>query len=365
MSSPQELFFKTRLSSFQKKIAVDEAYLIANPHHIQYLTGFVSLVPEEREALLVITNTHVYVLHAAFSPLHKVRGISYYQGVFVSKITTHLETLFSEENKTLTTIKIDEDNLFVSELRAIETFSTKHQIVLAAADLHQLEQQRMVKDNQEIEYLRQAGRTAKKAWDDFLPQLQPGITEEQARQKLEQLLLKHGSQRPAFPTIIAFGPHGALPHHQPTETVLQNNTPVLVDFGATVHNYRSDMTRTVWVGNKPSSKFLLIETIVKNAYQAALAAAKVGASALEIDAAAREHIKKEGYANQFFHTTGHGVGLDIHEQPSLNWTNIQKMKPGFAITIEPGIYLEGAFGYRHENTVIINKNDSTEITALK
>lgn len=358
-----ESFRKTRLSTFQKNINPQEVWLLANPNDIQYLTGFVSLVAEEREALLVVSAKKVYLIHAAFSPVEKQEGITYFQGVFVSKLATHFETIFTEEDEAIKTIKLDEENLLVSELRALETFTQKHTVALTAADLKPLEQQRMIKDAQEIAFLQKAGQVAHQAWKDFLPELKPGITEEQARQKLEQLMLKYGSQRPAFPTIIAFGPHSALPHHQPTETVLENNTAVLVDFGATINNYRSDMTRTVWIGNQPSSAFLKIEKLVKTAYEAAFkTATQKNVKALEIDTAARNVIKEAGFGSQFIHTTGHGVGLDIHEQPSLNWTNTQPIKTGFAITIEPGIYLEGDFGYRYENTVIISQNEALEIT---
>jgi Xaa-Pro aminopeptidase len=354
-------FYKTRLALFQKNIEPEQAWLLANSNDILYLTGFASLVAEEREALLIVTQSNAYLIHAAFSPVTKIEGITYFQGVTPSKMETHFKMSIQHEPKPLTHLLLDEENLKVFELRAVESFATKSSVILKAANLAPLQMQRMKKDSQELEYLTKAGACAQKAWHDFKSYLKPGITEDQARQKLEQLLLHHGSQRPAFPTIIAFGPNSALPHHQPTDAELKKNTAVLIDFGATIQNYRSDMTRTVWIGNKQNQKFQEIKKIVTNAYQAALAALP-GATALEVDTAARSVIRDANYGELFIHTTGHGVGLDIHEQPSLNWTNSQRIEPGFAITIEPGIYLKGEFGYRYENTILITESNAKEVT---
>lgn len=363
--------FSDRLHSFQHIIPSEEIWLLANPADIQYLTGFVSLVPAEREALFLVTANQAHLLYTAFSPVHKLDGITYHEGVHADKLKHQVSALI--KSNTYRKILLDEHQLFVFELRAVESAvkesSVDANVTLQAISSTQLSQQRMVKDSFELELLKQAGKCAQQAWVELEPWIKPGVTEQQVKQKLEQLLLEFGSQRPAFPTIVAFGANSALPHHQPTSEVLKNNTAVLIDFGATFGEYRSDITRTVWVGDQIDTTFSSISNIVQQAYNETIVllntelTAQRPIRALEVDTAAREVIKKAGYGETFIHTTGHGVGLDIHEQPSLSWSNTTEIKPGFAITIEPGIYLNGIFGYRHENTVIVTQNSVMEITA--
>ncbi len=150
--------------------------------------------------------------------------------------------------------------------------------------------------------------------------------------------------------------------------------PVLWDFGATVNGYRSDMSRSFWFGKTPSADFKKVKKLVHQAYEAAVKTLVVGSAgtapkenssartAQLVDQAARELITAAGFGAQFIHTTGHGVGLDIHEPPSLNWKSPAPLKPGMVVTVEPGIYLEGNLGYRHENTVIVTETGYQEIT---
>ena len=141
--------------------------------------------------------------------------------------------------------------------------------------------------------------------------------------------------------------------------------PILIDLGATVNGYHGDMSRTVWFGKKPSPEFLKVEEVVKAAYQEAVSALKNRQGqqilAKDLDQAARGVITQAGYGKNFIHTTGHGLGLDIHENLSLNWNNEQPILPQMVITIEPGIYLEGKFGYRYENMVVVNDDGAMEL----
>jgi Xaa-Pro aminopeptidase len=358
--------FAHRLKQLQTQIPVDQGWLIANPTDIQYLTGFVSLVAEEREALLLVTHQHAHLMYSAFSPVTKLPEITYHTGVYNQKISHHLNTIFT--SKSFTTLLLDEQRLYLNEYRVFESTAQKHHLTLKALSTRTLEQQRMIKEPSEIVLLTQAGSCANQAWQQLEKWIKPGVTELQVKQKLEQLLLEFGSQRAAFPTIVAFGPNSALPHHQPTDTILEPNTAVLIDFGATIQEYRSDMTRTMWVGDQPHPTFTTLEQIVKEAYHQTIAVLKDSfkqgqpLKALDVDDVARSIIRDAGYEAAFIHTTGHGIGLDIHEQPSLSWSNTAALKPGFAITIEPGIYLEGLFGYRYENTVLYGHDNLTILT---
>lgn len=379
---PRAVYIQNRLEAFQKTLDENQAILLANPNDIQYLTGFISLVPEEREALLLVQKNKATLLHAAFSPVEKFDHLTYLSGVYPQKISQHCKHLLDSQVLTNTTLlQLDETYLRVSELRAIETAISETTIKVTSADLKQLQTLRMHKDSFELKQLTKAATCAAMTWKKLEKEIQPGMTEIDIKIRLEQLLLEYGSQRPAFPTIVAFGEHAALPHHQPTDTILKKETAVLIDFGATVHEYRSDMTRTIWIGDTPDQTFLEIENLVKNGYQAALEVirsslsqeaiptngdtiSKPSVTAKEIDSAARSIIKDGGYGKEFIHTTGHGVGLDIHEAPSLNWTNSQQLHAGAVITIEPGIYLEGQFGYRYENTVILKDDGLDEATLI-
>jgi len=183
----------------------------------------------------------------------------------------------------------------------------------------------------------------------------------------------------AFPTIVAFGKNGAMPHYQPQNIKLKPETPILIDFGVNFENYYSDMSRTIWFGKQPSAKFLKAEKAVKKAHQQVLAklttanldlknkktdlknseenttksTTKIELTAKDLDQAARGEIAQRGFADQFIHTTGHGLGLEIHEPPSLSWQDHTPIKPNMVFTIEPGIYFPGEFGYRHEDTVLM------------
>jgi len=351
-------------------------FLLTQPFFIQYFTGFTTLVPEEREAYVLITNQKWYLFHAAFSP---TSGVSFDDDLVLKTgshpkgLKSHLYNVGQELDTTFTSIGIDKTSTTVEELELINEIMP--QAAVTSLDTQLLWSIRMVKDDLEQKQLTQAGQIAAQAFEKVITQLKPGITELAVAQLLERTMQQLGATEPAFPTIVAFGEHGALPHYQPGTTSLETETPILIDFGATFNGYRSDMTRSFWFGENPSQKFQEIEQLVVSAYDAAIKTLPQAKSiteeppkllrdssketstnyptAKQVDAAARQTIADAGYGKAFIHTTGHGVGLDIHEPPSLGWASEQTLQPGMAITIEPGIYLENEFGYRHENTCLV------------
>lgn len=231
----------------------------------------------------------------------------------------------------------------------------------------------MVKVDTEIEALAHANHITHNAITFALSQLTAGMTEQDIQLLIEKNMREQGAFELAFPTIVAFGDHSALPHHQPSNRPLRGNDAVLIDCGAKWQHYCADVTRTVWFGNTPDPEFAKIENVVKNAYQKAVVSCKLSVvstvesqhaaplQATSLDKTARDLITAAGYGQQFIHTTGHGVGLYIHEQPSLNLHNETVLKPGMVITIEPGIYLEGKFGYRFENSIALTENSAQEL----
>lgn len=208
---------------------------------------------------------------------------------------------------------------------------------------------RMIKDGREIELLREAGRRTDDAWLAFISQPLAGQTERQALARLLELTHERGLG-PGF-GLCASGPHSASPHHQTGERVIAPGDAVVFDWGGTLDGYRSDVTRTVVVG-EPSAEFRRVYDVVLTANQAALDAIRPGVPCEAVDLAARRVIEEAGYGPAFLHRVGHGLGLDVHEEPYLVTGNDLPLASGMVVSDEPGIYLEGRFGVRIEDAVV-------------
>ncbi len=353
--------FEHRLRQLQDTIGEGEVWLIATATDIHYLTGFVSLVPEERESFLMLTKTVAWLTFASFSPAPPhTSGLQTFYGVSPTALVQYLHKL--QEQTSWHSLRVDLQSLTAIEYQHLQ----KANWTPLSLDKKALWQQRLIKDSGELAWIERASSIAAEVITQLRTELRVGMTEHQVSRRLEVLLLEHGSDKTAFPTIVAFGPHGALPHHQPTNTQLEENTAILIDFGASVAGYRSDMTRSWWFGKEIPAEFTKIEAVVLQAYRASLTNLN-GAhpTAASTDTAARSLIAAAGYSKEYIHTTGHGVGLDIHEPPSLYHTSHQALESGMVITIEPGIYLEGKFGYRYENTVTLTQAGARELTLEK
>jgi Xaa-Pro aminopeptidase len=214
---------------------------------------------------------------------------------------------------------------------------------------------RTVKDDAELAVLRAACAAADAALADLISggDLVPGRTEAQVAIALEGRMREHGAQGPSFATIVAAGPHSAVPHHSPTATPLRSGDLVKLDFGALVDGYHSDMTRTVVLGQaEPWQRDLY--ALVAAAQAAGRAALRAGVDVAVVDAAARDVITEAGRGEEFMHGLGHGVGLQIHEAPLLAATASGPLVAGMALTVEPGVYLEGRGGVRIEDTLVVN-----------
>ncbi|MCA1727735.1 MAG: Xaa-Pro peptidase family protein [Actinobacteria bacterium] len=210
---------------------------------------------------------------------------------------------------------------------------------------------RAVKDGDEIEALRRAARGADDAYHRILGGRFEGAREEEIAERLGGFLTDAGHDQVTF-TIVATGPNGASPHHEPGGRTILAGDAVVMDFGGRVGGYCSDVTRTVAVQRGPRD-FDHVYSIVAEAQEAAFQAVKPGVPAEEIDMAAREIIHMSGYADRFIHRTGHGIGLEEHEPPYIVTGNKQPLEPGMCFSIEPGIYMEGEFGVRIEDIVTV------------
>ena len=365
--------------------------IISKRENITYLTGLKQVHPVNREALLFITKDQAVLYHSAFlipPPLPYLKSVPMSPDNNLEKIL----------QKTFTSGKItfEAHNLTYAEYQRIQ--ATLPQTSLSPTT-NLIENIRLIKDKAEIKAIQKAcaitaktmswicdlliNRANKHSGSDQERQRlgSPGVgsTELELSRAIEQKLYKLGADSLAFPIITAFDQNAALPHHIPDKTKLKPNSIILLDFGCMVDGYTSDISRTICL-DKSNSEFNKIQAIVHSAYAAGLTLLRhhfnvseltnslpkhsgsdqkrqrlvsPGVKASDLDLVVRSVIEKAGFEKEFIHTSGHGLGLEIHEQPSLSSHNQQKLKPGMVITLEPGIYLSGKFGYRHENTLLL------------
>jgi Xaa-Pro aminopeptidase len=224
-----------------------------------------------------------------------------------------------------------------------------------------VERFRMVKDADELTKIRAAVSLGAKLFDRALEVIRPGIKESQVAAEMEYAALLAGAQEMSFPTIIASGARSALPHGRASEETIRTGGFVVCDFGVILEGYCSDQTRTVWVGSVPEEARQAYES-VREAQQAAINAVRPGIAVGEVDAVARKVLQKDGLAKSFTHSTGHGVGLEIHEAPRVAADQKEILQPGMVITIEPGVYFPGKWGVRIEDMVAVTAGGREVLT---
>ncbi len=211
---------------------------------------------------------------------------------------------------------------------------------------------RAVKSDQELASIAEAARITDAALARATSDLEPGVTEKALAWRIEAAMHDLGADRPGFPVIVATGPHGARPHHDPSDRSIEEGEPVVIDIGAMVGGYSADLTRTICLGDPPPAYIDRYNTVL-SAQRRALAEIRAAMSGREADAVAREALLAAGLGDQFLHGLGHGVGLNIHEFPSLGKSSDDILEPGHVITIEPGVYFDGWGGIRIEDLCVV------------
>jgi Xaa-Pro aminopeptidase len=224
-----------------------------------------------------------------------------------------------------------------------------------------VERLRIIKDEEEIECLRAAVDLGASLFDHALRAIRPAVKETDVAAEMEYAARKGGAEGMSFETIIAAGKRSALPHGRASEAAIPDRGFVVCDFGVILAGYCSDMTRTVYVGS-PSSREKDMYAAVREAQQAGVEAVRPGLSVGEVDRAARNVLKKKGLARYFTHSTGHGVGLEIHEAPRVAAGHAEILQPGMVITIEPGVYVAGEGGIRIEDMVVVTERGHEVLT---
>ncbi len=214
---------------------------------------------------------------------------------------------------------------------------------------------RQLKSPAEIETMRKASELTENALAQTLGRIKSGMRETEVKEMLEAEMKKQGLACPSFDTIIGSGSNSALPHYTAGDRLLQPGDSIVIDFGGMYQGYCSDMTRTVFMGQAPE-EFRTVYQTVKDANRKAAAAVKPGVRAAEIDDIARRHIEEAGYGSFFIHRTGHGIGMEVHEEPYISDRSETILEPGMVFSIEPGIYLPGRFGVRIEDLVVVTES---------
>jgi len=214
---------------------------------------------------------------------------------------------------------------------------------------------RMRKDSREVDALRRAGAAADAAMQDVraLGSDAIGMTEAELAGYVEDRLAAHGGTGTSFDPIVGSGPNGARPHHRHGDREITRGDPVVFDFGTRIDGYPSDQTRTVVFAGDPPAAFETVHEVVAEAQQAACETVQPGIPAEAVDAAARDVIADAGYGDQFIHRTGHGLGLEVHEEPYVVSGNDQTLQEGMVFSVEPGVYVDGEFGVRIEDIVVV------------
>jgi len=225
---------------------------------------------------------------------------------------------------------------------------------------------REVKDAGEIARMARAAEIADLALSETLPLLSSAsrrtVTELDVALALDTAMRRLGAEDRAFDTIVASGPNSAKPHHQPTTRPIVAGDPVVMDFGAVYDGYRSDTTRTFCIGGEPTGELARIFDVVRRSQADGVSAVRAGVGAQDVDRACREVIAEAGWAERFEHGTGHGVGLDIHEAPTVGPTGTAILAAGTIVTVEPGVYIPGIGGVRIEDTLVVTDGGSRSLT---
>ncbi len=259
------------------------------------------------------------------------------------------------------TIMIEADTMTVSELREISEEYGEDVYIDSSPELSEIiADLRIIKDDSQAESIIKAQRIAEESYQYILDTIKPGMTEKEVALMLDSRMKMLGAEDISFDTIVLFGKNTSLPHGVPGDDVLTEGF-VLMDFGAVADGWHSDMTRTFYVGTPSEREKKAYETVLK-AQLAALDAVKPGMDARDLDAVARDIIDATEFKGAFGHSLGHGVGMEIHEQPRVSHKSDDVLEPGMVITVEPGIYLPGEFGIRTEDMGIMTEDGFRNFT---
>lgn len=331
-----------------------DAFLVSNFYNILYLSGFQTLVDDEREAWLLVTqkNEYLFTDERYSSQSHNIRYIKPEK-----RLVKHLQEVVDEEQ--IKTIGFESEDLKFSEYSA---FNKAIKNVEMVPSQNFIARQREIKDDREIEKIRSACQIADLCLNEMVKTISIGQSEKEIAFRIEFWLKKKGYGL-AFDPIVAVDANSAVPHYD-TKTgddkKINNGSIVLIDFGAKHENYLSDMTRMVFAG-RPGGEIVNAYNNLLLAQKKTVEKLKIGTSLKDVDAFCRTEMGSLGLPN-YSHSTGHGVGLEIHEFPKISFSSDDRAVKNQVITVEPGIYTNGKWGMRIEDTVVIDADGARPLT---
>ena len=345
-----------------------DALVITNPFNIRYLTNHVGSA-----GTLIVTRGALHLLidfryqeavstlqsSPAACPTLRLRPVpaSYDEALVEALIDLHLSV-----------VGIEAAHLTVARYEWVtRVLASRGSTMVMRSTERVVEQHRAIKDAFEIAILRDAAVRLEAVADQAFASVRAGVRERDVAVAIERAMREAGYERPAFDTIVASGPHAALPHHRAAARILSAGDLVVLDFGGILDGYCCDLTRMAAVGT-PSPEARRLYDAVREAQQAAINAVRPGVPASSVDAAAREILIRHGLGEAFGHGTGHGLGLEVHEEPRVgrprSETQQARLEPGMVFTIEPGAYLAGFGGVRIEDDVLVTETGSEVLTSV-
>lgn len=342
---------RKRIERIMQRLQSDEALLITSDVNRRYLTGFASSA-----GVLVITSES-----AAFLVDSRYIESAKKELAFLPLVKMGSATDFLNNREGIKKVYIEAESMSLESFSALQKRLKEKELSADAKWSALLREMRAVKDSEELSSIREAQKITDEGFAHILSFIKEGKTEREIALELEFFMRKKGSEGVAFDFIVVSGENSSMPHGVPTERAVRKGDFITMDFGAVVNGYRSDMTRTVAIGEVSPEQEKVYNTVLA-AQEAALKAIKNGAACKEVDKAARELISAAGYGAAFGHGLGHSVGLEIHESPSCSPSSEALLKSGMLMTVEPGIYLENRFGVRIEDLVCVTDDGYINLT---
>lgn len=347
---------KTAKTLLDKKI---DAFLVSDIVNIIYLTGFNGFADFEREAFLLLTKTKNYIFTDGryTEAIKKIKAFKLIEISSNKKFEDALGEIVTQEK--IKKLAIDEDDIKVSEALKIK------KIIKICSDNNFIELLRKTKEKTEIANIKNACKLGDLTFKYILSEIKPKITEKDLAQKIEVFILQHKAQI-SFKPIAAFGSNSSSPHHVSSNRKLKKNEIVLLDFGVKINNYCSDMTRTVFFGRATDKQKKIYKTVLDSQIKAieflkSSIKNYQSINGFEVDEIARDYIQSQGYPS-IPHSLGHGIGLEVHERPTLSPKSKDILKTNMLFSIEPGIYIPEFGGIRIEDLVLLTAKGLQIIT---
>jgi Xaa-Pro aminopeptidase len=342
---------------FEKKL---DAFLVTHTSNLSYLCGFTG----STGALLASSGRWTFFTDGRYTQQARAEvcgaRVVIRKGPVLAAVAAALEREKAAPRLPARALGFESGHLSVASRSSLASLLPKRVRLRAVSGL--VENLRLIKESEEIARLRAAAQAGSCLFDSVLAIIKPGVPETSVAGELEYAARRAGVAGMSFDTIVASGPRSALPHGRASGRPIARRGFVVLDFGVILRNYCSDMTRTVHMG-RPSREMGVMYEAVREAEQAGIDSVRHGVMAREVDRAVRKVLRRAGLVKYFTHSTGHGVGLEVHEPPRLSRDSQFRLEAGMVITIEPGVYLPGKGGVRIEDMVLVTANGAEVLTA--